>query len=430
MSNSTDPELRLHARVFRSLCDGAVHRARKLASSRKGNVSIIFGLMAVPFISFAGVSIDFAAATREKSRIQVALDAAALAAGRQFQVSGSETEAKAAAALYFEKQTGYQLTVNTVDPGTFVLTVGSQENVPTSFMGVLGSKWDQLTVNALAKAQLVRERQGDKVEVGMMLDVTGSMSWGIPGQSGSRMSHLRAAAKDLVNIIIEDGDNNVRVGLAPFARAVKLPESVFIKATNKQPGSHTCVVERTGNNKFKDKKPNNGNGWFNVYGYASQYCPSAELVPLTSNKSTLISAIDNLPTSGSTAGHLGTQWAWYLVSKKMRKLYAGPNKPANTSNGVKKIVVLMSDGEYNRAYHNGESSDAQADQICDQMKSGSNAVIVYSVGFALRAGSQAYNTLKECATNDAHFFPAADGADLRAAFRSIAFNIAELRLVE
>ncbi len=417
-----------------------MRRTRRFSESRAGNVSIIFGLMAVPFVSFAGLSVDFAAATREKSKIQSALDSAALAAGRAFQVSGSEADAKAAAALYFNKQTGYNLTVNTVDQGTFVLTVGSQENIPTSFMGVLGSNYDTLPVQALSRAQLVREEQGDEVEVAMMLDITGSMS-------GSRIADLKSAASDLVNILVNDGEDEVRVALAPFSHAVNVGP-YFNQMTNTDDDDGyggTCVVERTGNKKYRDHPPSSDNKYFRTLNAGridenktSSYwrCPGAEIVPLTSDKSLLLSEIGSLPTHGHTAGHLGTAWAWYLVSKRWSNMFPSKRAPSSTTDGVRKIVVLMSDGKYNRQWFNdNHDSDEQAKRLCEQMKTSSSGVEVFSVGFGLSEGSEAYNRLEACASEDQedgikHFYPAANGAELKAAFRAIAFNIAQLRLVE
>ncbi|MGI9406458.1 MAG: vWA domain-containing protein [Hyphomicrobiaceae bacterium] len=391
-------------------------------------MSIIFGLLAVPFVSFAGLSIDFAAASREKSKIHAALDAAALAAGRAFQVSCSVAEAKAAASLYFERQTGYNLSVNSVDEGTFVLTVGSSENVPTSFMGVLGQQYDALTVNALSRAQLVQEMQDEEVEVSMMLDVTGSMS-------GQRITDLKAAASDLVNILVQDGEDEVRIALAPFSHAVNVGP-YFNAMTNQSPtGGNTCVVERHGSNRYKPKKPSAGNGYFEVFPASGSYwtCPNAEMIPLSSDKQMLLDAIDDLPTHGNTAGHLGTAWAWYLVSHKWASMFPSDRAPDSSMTGAKKIAVLMSDGRYNKEWNGsdtGDDSDEQARKLCNKMKNNNNQIIVYAVGFELSEGSTAYNRLQECASSSAHFFPAFDGDELKAAFRTIAFSIAQLRLVE
>lgn len=416
-----------------------MQHARRFGENRAGNVSIIFGLIMFPFLSFAGISVDFAKATREKSKIQTALDTAALSAGRTFQVSGSEAEAKAAAALYFKKLTGYDLTINSVDPGTFVLTVGSQEDVTTSFMSLMGDQYRSLTVNAVSKAQLVREQQGDEVEVAMMLDITGSMG-------GQRIADLKVAASDLVNILVNDGEDEVRVALAPFSHAVNVG-SYFNAMTNTNDNNGNggnCVVERTGNKKYKDHPPSNNNKYFRSLnagrtdeGLTSNYwrCPSAPIVPLTSDKSLLLDEINDLPTHGNTAGHLGTAWAWYLVSKRWSNMFPSNRAPKSNLNGVKKIVVLMSDGRYNRQWFNdNHDSDEQARRICNQMKKATNGVEVYSVGFGLTEGSDPYKRLEACASEDSggikHFFPAATGEELKSAFRAIAFNIAQLRLIE
>lgn len=315
--------------------------------------------------------------------------------------------------------------MNTVDEASFVLTVTSQESVPTSFMGLLGDAFDTLTVEALARAQLEREIQGDHIEVSLMLDVTGSMG-------GQRMIDLKSAAKDLVNILVDDGAPEARVALAPFSHAVNVGPYYEAMTNIAPPPDNTCVVERTGNKKYKDAKPNAGNGFFQQFPASGSYwiCPTAEIVPLTSNKQLLLSRIDALPTHGNTAGHLGTQWAWYLISKKWASVFPGNRAPKSSLNGVKKIAVLMSDGQYNKKWYNNHNSDEQARRICKQMKKPANGIEVYAVGFALTEGSQAYNRLKDCATNDAHFFPAGTGAELKAAFRAIAFQIAELRLVD
>jgi len=45
---------------------------------------------------------------------------------------------------------------------------------------------------------------------------------------------------------------------------------------------------------------------------------SAEVVPLASTKQTLLDKITGLTASGGTAGHLGTAWAWYMLSPNTR----------------------------------------------------------------------------------------------------------------
>ena len=399
-------------------------RASDFSRCSSGNVAIMFGLVIVPFVSFGGISVDFAKASRETSRIQSALDAAVLAGGRAFQVSGDINDAKSTAAFYFNQQTGYTLKQNDVNETTFVLTAGSTEAVPTSFMGVLSDRFDTLTVSASAQAQLEREIDGDDVEVSLMLDITGSMR-------GQRIADLKAAGKDLVSILLRDEETTTRIALAPFSHAVNAGP-YYQAVTNQAPtAGNTCVVERSTSRAYTDHPPSASNGYFNRFpAYGSYYvCPRAEIVPLSSDKQLLLNRIDTLPTHGTTAGHLGTAWAWYLISARWSGVFPTARAPRNSLDGVQKITVLMSDGQYNRKWFNNPTSDGQARRVCDQMKQASNGIEVYAVGFELEEGSSAYNRLKNCATDSAHFFPAGNGDELKAAFRAIAFKIAELRLV-
>jgi Flp pilus assembly protein TadG len=58
-------------------------RLRKLANARSGNVSIIFGLVAVPVVLSVGAAIDYSRAAGAKMRLQQATDAAAIAIARR-----------------------------------------------------------------------------------------------------------------------------------------------------------------------------------------------------------------------------------------------------------------------------------------------------------------------------------------------------------
>jgi len=89
--------------------------------------------------------------------------------------------------------------------------------------------------------------------------------------------------------------------------------------------------------------------------------------PLSDDKDALKRRIDKLTTAGSTAGHLGTAWAWYLLSPKWNSVLsqafpsakpAGAYSDLTTKNAkgapkLRKIAVLMTDGDYNINYCKG-----------------------------------------------------------------------------
>lgn len=94
---------------------------------------------------------------------------------------------------------------------------------------------------------------------------------------------------------------------------------------------------------------------------------------------------------------------------------------------LRKITVLMTDGEYNREY-NGDSSTDQARAICANMKSA--GIEVYAVGFEIEPSGEADTTMSQCATSPDHYYNASSGDALRSAFRDIALKISTLRIAE
>ena len=178
--------------------------------------------------------------------------------------------------------------------------------------------------------------------------------------------------------------------------------------------------------------------------------------PLSSDKTELKRRIDKLTTGGSTAGHLGTAWAWYLLSPKWNYLFPRPARPPPYSDltmvnakgmpKLRKIAVLMTDGDYNINYCKGveaKNSDqspdincnsengkslAQATSLCTAIKATQSGgkIEVFTVGFQVSSASKTF--LTNCATDASHFYDATTGDALKAAFRDIALKISTLRL--
>jgi hypothetical protein len=155
---------------------------------------------------------------------------------------------------------------------------------------------------------------------------------------------------------------------------------------------HTkCVTERIGTHAYDDTAPvaataNTlvGKGYFS--NSATSGCSVADyadpevnlIMPMTKDKTALKARIDKLSTGGSTAGHLGTAWAYYLLSPKWNSLFpaasaAGPYSDLTVFNSkgmpkLRKIAVLMTDGDYNINYCKGteaQNSDQSPDIKCN-----------------------------------------------------------------
>ena len=322
-------------------------------------------------------------------------------------------------------------------------------------------------------------RDGNNLEVAVVLDNTGSMA-------GSPMTSLQAAANQLIDLVVSDNQTlyYTKMAIVPYSNAVNAgtyvntvrgvattaPSPIVAPCINNLVGCtkmkftsaggttptfnvSTCVSERTGPDAFTDASYLSSKvGW--VYPASNNPCIGSPFQPLTSDKTVLHNLINSLTTGGSTAGHIGVAWGWYMVSPNWGGLFPQGSQPAAYGTGhLIKAVVLMTDGAFNTAYckglvsnvsstsgsgnntdhstcasPNGTSFD-QAQALCTAMKAQPNNIIVYTVGF-LHGGSdpQAEAILANCATDPQHYYLPTNGTSLEAAFQSIAADLNKLRI--
>jgi Flp pilus assembly protein TadG len=211
----------------------------------------------------------------------------------------------------------------------------------------------------------------------------------------------------------------------------------------------TCVTERVGAEKYTDAAPSTSYVG-RQYPASTNACLPQTIIPMTNDKAALKAAIDTLAANGSTAGQVGTAWAWYMISPNFAYLWPAASQPTPYgADQVLKIAIIMTDGTYNSPYCNGiiakdavsgsgNASDhincnatngdsyTQSRAVCDAMKA--KGIIIYTVGFQLDADPNAQAIMSYCASDGAHAYLASDGAALDAAFRAIAVNIRRLRI--
>lgn len=463
-----------------SFCRKELKRARSLlaryAEDRSGNFAMMFAVLSVPMISAVGIAVDLSRAYRVTSITQNALDSAVLAAGRAGQTNTTNTlsAAQTAASSYYNAAKPVDVLSSTIalaaDSTNTTFTLTATSWVSTPFLGILSrmftsaapsgapssctSAYSCVKISRSATASIgAGGNGGSNVEVSLMLDVTGSMA-------GSKLTTLKDAATDLVDTIIwaDQARYTSRMAIVPFAEGVNVG-TYYTAVTNKSTtvssgwgwgwgwgwggGSSTvdpCVVDRTGSHAYKDTAPGSGSwipSFYEETGWSS-CAPDAPIVPLTSNKTTLKNSIASLNASSGTAGALGTQWAWYMISPNWAGIWGTASAPAPyadlttlNSNGapkLKKFAVLMTDGEYNMMGGSGASTstvNSAALSVCSGMKTA--GITVYTVGFQL-SGSTPKNMLTSCASSPDKFYDASSEASLLAAFRDIALKISSLRL--
>ena len=212
--------------------------------------------------------------------------------------------------------------------------------------------------------------------------------------------------------------------------------------------SSTCVSERT-TNAYSDAAPSTTPFGYN-YAASGNDCITAAIMPLSTDRSALHSVVDGLSASGSTAGHIGVAWAWYLLAPNFSYLWPSASAPAAYGGGnLIKVAIIMTDGAFNTPYCSGViskdagsgsgntsdhincnapngSSAAQSKLLCSAMKA--NGIIIYTVGFEVGNDATALDTLNNCATDAAHAYFPATGGELKSVFQNIAQQITNLRL--
>lgn len=211
-----------------------------------------------------------------------------------------------------------------------------------------------------------------------------------------------------------------------------------------------CVTERVGGDAATDASPatalvgrhytSNGSG-----------CPNANFIPLTSKKDVLKGLVGNLPATGNTAGQIGIAWGWYLVSPTFNQkpgggsIWPAESAPAAyTAPKTLKVVIFMTDGEFNQTYCDGVSSGstndcnssnrnsgsatAQAQAICTAIKH--SGVVLYTIGFDVGGDATAKKFVEDCATSRDHVYLPSGGGALKDAFAAIGRDIMKLRLAK
>jgi len=200
-------------------------------------------------------------------------------------------------------------------------------------------------------------------------------------------------------------------------------ESVPVYATR---NLRTCVTERQGFNAYNDVAvgPNSYVGPMNPNsGTESQYsssggCSIPVIKTLSTDKVDLKAHVSSLTAGGLTAGHVGTAWAYYMLSPVWNSFWNYEEPLANYGDTETiKAAVLMTDGEYNSSVTSTTASN-QAKAICQKMKD--DGITVYTIGFDMstNVNDPTRQTLVECASPGQYYFPY-DGDQLREAFQQI-----------
>jgi Flp pilus assembly protein TadG len=155
---------------------------KAIGRDSRANVAIIFALALIPIVGVVGVAIDYSMASRQRAKIQSALDEALLAgsiAGKAVLDSGSGSSAaiaaaKSAANAFFSGNTvgvTSELTIDYTMNGLTLTGSGTATGaVPTNFSKVLG--FSNLTLSVASNSSSTTQPY---VHVYLLVDISSSM---------------------------------------------------------------------------------------------------------------------------------------------------------------------------------------------------------------------------------------------------------------
>ncbi|MCX7305720.1 MAG: pilus assembly protein [Hyphomicrobiales bacterium] len=435
--------------------------ARKInafGKARSGTFAILMALVLTVLALSAGFAVNLAQLYNVRSSLSQALDAAVTSTARDITTGKIVPDDARAWVELFLKANGdptfmasdklvlNQLTVDKVNS-----TIDATAYVDVDlFFPLFGLPNERRVTGASASVY-----SDKRIEVAMMLDVTGSMD-------GQKIKDLRTAASNAVDTFLAGQDASkprVRVALVPYANAVNtgtLQNVVFAEdkytagdveppklddpiAVSGYTAPDACATERKGSQQFSDASPytakvNRDN--------RLDFCPTATLVPLSADGTALKTAIGKFKAGGYTAGHIGVQWSWYMLSPKWRDVLPKAAQPLDYDpKKVAKYAILMTDGEFNTAFagvskkgtttNQPTLSRGNADQLCAKMRA--EGIEIFTVGFMLNEDN-AKKIMQKCASADTssikHYYETSSGTELNQAFQAIARNIERLAITK
>lgn len=207
----------------REIGQALVALTTRFGSARQGNVAMIFAIVMPVLILLTVGGVDLHRASTVRANLQDSLDAATLAAARSSFVTDEElTEVglaslRANLAAYPEITLREDLTTFTLTEDSVVIatsTVDVDALVANIVLPPYGKFMDD-TLPVGARSEV--DRSSKNIEVSLVLDITGSMA-------GQRIIDLKAAAKDLVDIVVQDVQTPfyTRVAVVPYSSGVNL----------------------------------------------------------------------------------------------------------------------------------------------------------------------------------------------------------------
>jgi Flp pilus assembly protein TadG len=405
--------------------------------NEKGNVAILFALAILPAIGGMGAAIDYSMANAQRTAMQAAIDATALALAKQMPLTQAQLNARGKE--FFDANLGVAPVANvqlTIVPSTGKLNLTATANYSTKMVSILGVNTMQIGAKAEAKWGI------GKVEVALALDNTGSMSW------SGKMTQLKIAAHNLLDTLQAAAQNpgDAKVAIIPFGFQVRLDTSYrnaswirYLTDPLSKPGLSAgqvknawegCITDRQrtpGNHDVKDSLPTaNARKFPGVY-YPGEDCGDlATAMFLSTDWTALHNKVTAMQPVGYTNVTMGAVWGWHALDPNM------PFSGAATYNtpNLQKFLILLTDGDNTQSrYESYPPSSAEVTMMDSRTALAcANAKLAGIKIFAIRVIEGNATLLAGCASSPSMYFDVSDASQLSGIFSTIGSQIANLHL--
>ncbi len=427
---------------------------------------------------FGGIGIDMIHAELKRTKVQNTLDRATLAAADLQQMLDPDFVVND----YFRAMDMSEALVSVdVETGLNYRRVVAEgyTTISSNFMQLIGVQ------NLQAEGVSAAEERINKVEVSLVLDISGSM------ENNDKMERLKSASQLFLDTIMTNQNHDlVSVSLVPYSEQVNVGPAVanHLNVDWRHGFSHCLEVPGS---EFGSATLNTSITYEQTQHFQWNYfgnndrddtvCPQfsyEQITPFSMDREALKGQISQLQPRAGTSIFLGMKWATALLDPSSRAIadtqvssgaapMAVSGRPVDYDDEETiKTVVLMTDGQHDRSFriqdwaynsdseialwnrnnlwyylvnnvssrhwgafytqkYNAGMGDQLLDSICDAAKA--QGIVVWGIGFEVTDHGAA--VMQNCASSPSHFFRV-EGAAIEDAFYAIARTINQLRLTQ
>lgn len=371
---------------------------------------LVFVLVVFSIIMMVGGSaIDLARHENSRATLQYNLDRAVLAAASLKQQRDPQDVVEDYMSR-IEVTEDFDLTVSSYTSGfERIVTATAVANVDMWFLSMAGVD----NMDASARSVAIEKRQN--IEISLVLDVSGSMG------NNSRLVNLKVAAKDFVDTILADAEEDtVAISIVPFNSNVAPSQTVFDALKVDKIHDYTTCLDFSdadfGTSAIDPASMQDQAAYAALYGsfgnlsFSTSSCNDKEyfqVLPYSNSTTDLHAKIDSLNSGGYTAGHVGIKWGLALLDPKFNSVTASLIHENEVDDGLsampaayddeqtRKIIVMMSDGANTYEFRLGDHYKSGPSQLMAVHLSTPDASGVDRLYYIERADGEKYYSLAD-----------------------------------